>query len=63
MKVFRVYTPGVNARYIEAYKVNLGDEHIVFTDDSDGVLAVVATLPGLVVVDQENERGTAGFQR
>jgi hypothetical protein len=63
MKVFRVYKPGANAHYIEANKVKLGDEHIVFTDESDEVLAVVATLPGLVVVDQQNERGTAGFPR
>ena len=41
----------------------VAQDHILFTDESEWVLAVVDTLPGLVVVDQESERGTAGFPR
>lgn len=62
-KIYHVYKPGANSHYIEADKIRVAEDHILFTDKSDGVLAVVATLPGLVVVDQESERGTAGFPR
>jgi hypothetical protein len=38
----------------------VADEDILFTDASEGVLAVMATLPGLIVIAQESERGIAG---
>ena len=54
--------PGSTSHYIEADKIKVAQDHILFTDESGG-LTVVDTLPGLIVIDQESERGTAAFPR
>jgi hypothetical protein len=62
-KIYHVYKPGANSHYIEADKMKVTEHHILFTDKSEGVPAIVATLPGLVVIDQQSERGIGGFPR
>jgi hypothetical protein len=62
-KIYHVYKPGATSHYIEADNIKLAEDHILFTDTSEAVLAVVATSPSLVVIDQQSERGAAGFPR
>jgi hypothetical protein len=62
-KIYRVYKPGANIHCIEADKMKVAQDHIVFTDESEAVLAIIATAPGLVVIDQQSERGAAGLPR
>jgi hypothetical protein len=62
-KIYHVYKPGTTAHYIEADRIKLAKDHILFSNTSEGVLGVVATSPGLVIIDQQSERGAAGFPR